>query len=63
MNKENVYAYSGILFNHREEENSAICNNIDSEDIMLTAVTERKTNTVCFHLCVESLNSEFTETG
>ena len=39
INKENVYAYSGILFNHREEENSAIYNNIDSEDIMLSAVT------------------------
>lgn len=37
--EENVYAYSGISFDHSKEENSAICNNRDSEDIMLSAVT------------------------
>ena len=62
MNKENVYAYSGILFGHSKEENSAICNNIDSEDTMLSAVSYRETNTVRFHLHVESLTFEFTET-
>ena len=39
MNKENVYAYSGILFGHSKEEKSAICNNIDSKDTMLSAVS------------------------
>ena len=26
MNKDVVYVYSGILFNHKKEENRAICN-------------------------------------
>ena len=30
MNKEEaMYLYSGIIFRHRKEQNSAICHNVD----------------------------------
>ena len=51
MDKEDVvYLYNGILISHKKEWNNAICSNMDWPSY----VTQRKTNTIWYHLYVES---------
>ena len=56
MDKENViHLYSGILLTHKKEWNNAICRNMmQVEIITLREVRKRKTNTIWYHLYVES---------
>ena len=59
MNKEDVIhihtEYNGMLFGHKKEWNSVICHNVDGpRDIMLSEIRQRKTNTLCYHLYLES---------
>ena len=50
-----LYPYRGILFSHRKEEKSAMCNTwVKLEDIILSKINQRKTNTAWCHLYVES---------
>ena len=58
MAKEDVvyiYIYNGILLSHKKNEILSFAITwIDLESIMLTKLSQRKTNSVCFHLYVES---------
>ena len=50
-----IHTYNGILFSHKNEWNSAICNNMDLESILLNEVSQKgETNTIWYHLYVES---------
>ena len=50
-----VHIYNGILLSHKKEWNNAICSNMDGPRIMiLSEVRKRKTNTIWYHLYVES---------
>ena len=41
MNKEDLYIYNGILFNHKKQGNSVIYNNTnDFEGIMLSEISQ-----------------------
>ena len=53
MDKEDVvYMYTGILFIHKKNEILPFATAwIDLEGIMLNEISQRKTNTVDFHLC------------
>ena len=46
-----MYIYNGILLSHKKECNVAICNNM--EGVMLSEISQRKTNTLSYHLHVE----------
>ena len=49
-----IYTHTHTLFSHKKA-NIASCSNMDElEGIMLSEIRQRKTNTVCYHLCVES---------
>ena len=37
-----TYTYNGILFSHKNEWNSAICNNMDLESILLNEVSQKE---------------------
>ena len=57
MDKEDVvYIYNGILLSHKKKNEilpfAAMW--MDLEGIMLSEIRQRKTNTVCYHLYVES---------
>ena len=53
MNK--MWSICTLLMKPLKEGNFPICNNMDgSESIMLSEVSQIKTNTICFYLCVES---------
>ena len=56
MDKEDVvYMYNGILPSHKKEWNFAICTAwMDLEGIMLSEVSQRKSNSLWYHLYVES---------
>ena len=59
MNKDVVYVYSGILFNHKKEENRAICNMSGSwEYYVKWNKSNRKSNTIWCHLYVKSKNKQ-----
>ena len=64
MDKEVVmYIHNGRFWSHEKEKNLSICNNVDGpEDIMLTEVSQRKTDTVWHHLCVKSKKTELIKT-
>ena len=52
-----VHIYNGILLSHKKEQNNASCSNMHGsiEMIMLTEVSQRKTNiTYCLCACVLS---------
>ena len=50
-----VYVYNGILFNHKKEENPAICDNMDGPwGHYVGEISQRKTNSPRYHLYVES---------
>ena len=53
-----MYVYNGILLIHEKEGNSATCNNSDETGGHYTKWNkpDRKTNTVWYHLYVESKN-------
>ena len=50
------YIYNGILLSHKKEWNFAICNNMDGlgEHYAKWNKSDRKTNTIWYHLYVES---------
>ena len=56
MDKEDVvHVCNGILLGHKEEQNNAVCSNVmDLEIFTLREVSQRKTDTVCYPLYVES---------
>ena len=43
-----------LLLSHKREWNNAICSNMDLEMIILSEVSQRKTNIICYLLHVES---------
>ena len=44
-----------ILLSHKKEQNFAICTNMDGlEGIILSKISQRKINTVSYHLCVKT---------
>ena len=52
-----VYIYNGILCSLEKDINFAICNDRDDvEGIMLSEISQIKTNTMWYHLYVESKN-------
>ena len=54
MDKEDVvYIYNGILHSHKKEQNFATCNNMNAVG-GLSEISQRKANTVCYQLHVES---------
>ena len=58
-----MYIHNGRFWSHEKGQNISICNNIDCpEDIILTEVSRRKTDTVWHHLCVKSKKPELIET-
>lgn len=65
MHKEtvaSVYVYIQCNINYKKEENPAICNNMDGPPgHYVSAISQRKTNTVCSHLCVEYKKAKLTE--
>ena len=48
-----VCVWNGILLRHKKEWNSTFYSNMDGPRV-LSEVSQRKTNTVWYHLCVES---------
>ena len=56
MDKEDVVStYNRILLNHKNNEIVPFATTwMDLEGIMLSEVSQTKTNNVCFHLYVES---------
>ena len=55
MDKDMVYIYNGILLSYKKEQNNAIWSNMDDlEIVILSEISQRKTNTVWYHLHVES---------
>ena len=55
--ENNIDTYSGILLSHKKEENVAICSNMDGFEgryAKCNTSHREKTNTVCYHLHVES---------
>ena len=56
MDKEDVVdVYNGVLLTHKKEQKNAICSNMDgSRDIILSEVSQRKTNIIWYHSYVES---------
>ena len=50
-----AHTYTGTLFNHKREQNLAICNNMDmTSRILCYLKCQTKKNTIGFHLYVES---------
>lgn len=50
------------MLGHKKEWNHAVCNNrMGLEDIILCEMLDKKTNTVCYHLYVESKRSKTSE--
>ena len=44
---KDVYIYNGILLSHQKECSYAICSNMmDLESVILSEVSQRKTNTI-----------------
>ena len=57
LDKENVvYLYNGILFSHKKGWNLAIWDNVDGPLGHYTMWSQRKTNSVWFHLYLELKN-------
>lgn len=54
-----VYIQNRILFSHKKQGNTAICDNMDFEDIMLSEISQSKTNTAWSH--VESTKQKSTQ--
>ena len=54
--RNRVYLYNGILFSHKKEWNNAICSNMGGpgDYLLLSEISQRKTNTIRYDLCVES---------
>ena len=52
-----VYIHNGMLFSYKKEENS-FCDNIDRPWEHYGKWNKLKTNTVCSHLCVESIKTD-----
>ena len=59
MEKEDVvYIHNGILLSHKKNEILPVAATLmDLENIMLREVSQRKTNTVWYHVYVESKKS------
>lgn len=54
MNKDMEYTYNKILFSHEKEGNSAFSNNMEIlEGVLLSKISQRKTDIVWYHLYVE----------
>ena len=51
--KEMRYIHNGILFTHEKERYPTICNNMDLEYIMLSEISQTKTDSAWYHLYVE----------
>ena len=49
-----TYIYNGVLFDHKNEILPFLNNIMDLEGFMLSEISQRKINTICFHLYVES---------
>ena len=50
-----IYIYNGILFSHKNNEIMPFAITwMNLEGIMLSEISQTKTNTVCYHLYVES---------
>ena len=51
-----IYVHNGIILSHKKQWNNAICTNIDGprDDRIKWSKSERETNTVWYHLYVES---------
>ena len=60
MDKEDVvFTHNRILFSYKKKQwNLSICDNIDLEGVTLSAISQRKTNTVWFPLHMESKKHE-----
>ena len=58
MDKEDVvyiYIYNGILLSHKNNKILSLATmRMDLDGIMLSEISQRKTNTLCYHLHVES---------
>ena len=57
MNKKYVtYKHNGILLDHKEEWNNAICSNMDGpgDYLILSKISQTKINIIWCHLYVES---------
>ena len=56
MDKEDVvHIYNGIVLSREKERNNAVCSNkMQLEIIALSEVRKKKTNTIWYHLYVES---------
>ena len=54
MDQDVVHIYKGIPISHKEENNN-ICSTMDGPRVYhLSEVRQGKTNTICYHLNVES---------
>ena len=50
-----IHIFNGILLSHKKEWNSNICNSMgDPREYYLSEISQSKTNTVYYHLYVES---------
>ena len=50
-----VHIYDGILLGHKKEWNVTICDSMNGpRSIMLSDISQTKTNAIWFHLYVES---------
>ena len=49
-----VYMCNGILLSHKKNEILPFATWMDPEGIMLSEISQTKTNTPCYHLYVES---------
>ena len=59
MDKEDVvYIHNGLLLSHKKEQNNGICSNMDGPRDYHTIIIQRKTNSIGYHLNVESNKSD-----
>ena len=49
-----THIYNGVLFDHKNEILPFFNNIMGLEGFMLSEISQRKINTICFHLYVES---------
>ena len=54
MDKDVIYIHNGVLLNHKKEILPFVIVWMVIENVMLSEVSQRKTNTIYYYLYVES---------
>ena len=63
VNKEVVCTCGGVLISHKEGNPAAVTARMNLEDILLSEISQRKTNTTRPHLHVESKKKKKKQTS